>query len=96
MLRSRRDAGTLGSLTFGNATSGLMTLEPVTGALVSGNVLIPNAAGTMVTSVTAPSSIFSSAATSSAGVEALSYATGQTADEVIGTCDCDDPARRGF
>ena len=34
-------SGTLGSVTFGNATSGLLTLEPVTGALGTVTVYLP-------------------------------------------------------
>jgi len=41
-------AGTLGSLTMGNATSGLLTLEPVTGALGTVTVSIPAATDTLV------------------------------------------------
>ena len=36
-------SGTLGSQTFGNATSGLLTLQPVTGALGSVTVSLPAA-----------------------------------------------------
>lgn len=41
-------SGTLGSLTFGNATSGLLTLEPVTGALGTVTVSLPAATDTLV------------------------------------------------
>lgn len=41
-------SGTLGSLTFGNATSGLLTVEPVTGALGTVTVSIPAATDTLV------------------------------------------------
>lgn len=41
-------SGTLGSLTFGNATSGLLTLQPVTGALGTVTVSIPAASDTLV------------------------------------------------
>src|SRR6185369_3136234 len=41
-------SGTLGSVTFGNATSGLLTLQPVTGALGTVTVLVPAAADTLV------------------------------------------------
>ena len=36
-------AGTLGSVTFGNATSGLLTLEPTTGAITSYTIGLPAA-----------------------------------------------------
>ena len=41
-------AGTLGSVTFGNATSGLLTLQPVTGALGTVTVSLPAATDTLV------------------------------------------------
>jgi hypothetical protein len=41
-------SGTLGSLTFGNATSGLVTLQPVTGALGTVTVSLPAATDTLV------------------------------------------------
>lgn len=41
-------SGTLGSLTFGNATSGLLTLQPVTGALGTVTVSLPAATDTLV------------------------------------------------
>ena len=41
-------SGTLGSVTMGNATSGLLTLEPVTGALGTVTVSIPAATDTLV------------------------------------------------
>lgn len=41
-------AGTLGSLTFGNATSGLLTLQAVTGALGTVTVSLPAATDTLV------------------------------------------------
>ncbi len=41
-------AGTLGSITMGNATSGLLTLEPATGALGTVTVSIPAATDTLV------------------------------------------------
>ena len=41
-------SGTLGSLTMGNATSGLLTLEPAAGALGMVTVLIPAASDTLV------------------------------------------------
>src|SRR5207247_2635287 len=40
-------SGTLGSLTFGNATSGLLTLQPVTGALGTVTVSLPAATDTL-------------------------------------------------
>jgi hypothetical protein len=40
-------AGTLGDLTFGNATSGLLTLEPVTGALGTVTASLPANTGTL-------------------------------------------------
>ena len=40
-------AGTLGSLTFGNATSGLVTLQPVTGALGTVTATLPANTGTI-------------------------------------------------
>lgn len=39
-------SGTLGSLTFGNATSGTLTLQPAAGA-ITGTVLIPSGADTL-------------------------------------------------
>lgn len=47
-------SGTLGSLTLGNATSGLVTLQPVAGALGTVTISIPAAAGTMAVSVSSP------------------------------------------
>jgi hypothetical protein len=47
-------SGTLGSLGFGNATSGIVTLQPVAGALGTVTVSIPSAAGTMAVSASAP------------------------------------------
>lgn len=41
-------SGTLGSLTFGNATSGLLTLQAVTGALGTVTVSLPAATDTLV------------------------------------------------
>ena len=41
-------SGTLGSLAFGNATSGLLTIEPQTGALGTVTVSIPAATDTLV------------------------------------------------
>lgn len=41
-------SGTLGSLTFGNATSGLLTLQAVTGALGAVTVSLPAATDTLV------------------------------------------------
>lgn len=41
-------SGTLGSVTMGNATSGLLTLEPATGALGTVTVSIPAATDTLV------------------------------------------------
>lgn len=41
-------SGTLGSVTMGNATSGLLTLEPATGALGTTTVSIPAATDTLV------------------------------------------------
>lgn len=41
-------SGTLGSLTLGNATSGLLTLQPVTGALGTVTVSLPAATDTLV------------------------------------------------
>ena len=40
-------SGTLGSMTFGNATSGTLTLEPAAGA-ITGTVLIPSGSDTLV------------------------------------------------
>jgi hypothetical protein len=45
-------SGTLGSLTFGNATSGLLTIEPVTGALGTVTLLIPGASDQLVARAT--------------------------------------------
>jgi len=45
---------TVGSLGFQNATSGTVTLQPVTGALGTVTINIPAAAGTMAVSATAP------------------------------------------
>ncbi len=42
-------SGTLGSVVFGNATSGTLTVEPVTGALGTVTVLIPAVSDTLVT-----------------------------------------------
>jgi hypothetical protein len=42
------ESGTLGSLTMGNATSGLLTLEPAAGALGTVTVSIPAATDTLV------------------------------------------------
>lgn len=47
-------SGTLGSLGFGNAASGIVTLQPVAGALGTVTVNIPSAAGTMAVSASAP------------------------------------------
>lgn len=44
----------VGDLGFQNASTGTVTLRPVTGALGSAVVLIPNASGTMAVSVSAP------------------------------------------
>ncbi len=41
-------AGTLGSLTFGNATSGLLTIQPVTGTLGTVTLSLPAATDTLV------------------------------------------------
>lgn len=41
-------SGTLGSLTFGNATSGLLTLQPVTGALGTVTISLPAATDTLM------------------------------------------------
>lgn len=45
---------TVGSLGFQNATSGTVTLQPVTGALGTPTINIPAASGTMAVSATAP------------------------------------------
>lgn len=45
---------TVGSIGFQNATSGTVTLQPVTGALGTVTINIPAAAGTMAVSATAP------------------------------------------
>lgn len=45
-------SGTLGQITFGNATSGTLNLQPVTGALGTASVKIPTG-GTLVSSTTA-------------------------------------------
>lgn len=50
-------SGTLGSIGFGNATSGIVTLQPVAGALGTITVSIPSAAGTMAVSASAPLSL---------------------------------------
>jgi len=42
-------SGTLGSVILGNATSGTITLQPVTGALGTPTLLIPAASGTIAT-----------------------------------------------
>lgn len=39
-------SGTLGSITMGNATSGTVTLQPVTGALGTTTILVPSAVNT--------------------------------------------------
>lgn len=47
-------SGTLGSLTFGNATSGLVTVQPVAGALGTVTQSLPAASGTFAVSASAP------------------------------------------
>lgn len=47
-------SGTLGSITFGNATSGLVTVQPVAGALGTVIIGLPAAAGTFAVSATSP------------------------------------------
>lgn len=47
-------SGTLGSIGFGNATSGIVTLQTVTGALGTPTVLLPNASGTVAVSASSP------------------------------------------
>jgi hypothetical protein len=45
---------TVGSLGFQNATSGTSTLQPVTGALGTPVILVPNSSGTMAVSASSP------------------------------------------
>lgn len=45
-------AGTLGSITFGNATSGLLTLQPITGALGTITLSLPAVTDTLVAKTT--------------------------------------------
>jgi len=47
-------SGTLGSLGFGNATSGIVTVQPVAGALGTVTISLPAAAGTFAVSATSP------------------------------------------
>lgn len=47
-------SGTLGSLGFGNASSGIITVQPVAGALGTVTVSLPAAAGTIAVSATSP------------------------------------------
>jgi len=76
---------TVGTLAFANATSGSITLSPVTGALGSTTLSLPTGSATVATSITVPSWL-SAAVTSSAGVVAITPATSQTSHQVIGTC----------
>ena len=71
-------SGTLGSLSMGNATSGIVTLEPVTGALGAVTVLLPSAAGTAAVSATSPLS-------ENATTGALACATCVTSAASLGT-----------
>lgn len=48
------DSGSFGSISFGNATSGLVTLQTVTGALGTPTVLLPAASGTVAVSASSP------------------------------------------
>ena len=66
---------TVGSIGFQNATSGTVTLQPVTGALGTVTINIPAAAGTMAVSATAPVTL------SAAG--AIGCATCLTANQSI-------------
>lgn len=75
----------VGTIVENNATSGSITLIPVTGALGSTTLSLPSGTATIATSVTVPA-WESAAATSSAGVVAITAATGQSSHLVVGTC----------
>lgn len=77
---------TVGNLVFDNATSGSITLAPVTGALGSTTLSLPTGTATIATSVTVPA-WEAVAATTSGGVIAISAATGQSSHLVVGTCN---------
>lgn len=47
-------SGTLGSIGFGNVTSGIVTLQTVTGALGTPTILLPSASGTVAVSASSP------------------------------------------
>ena len=57
-------SGTLGSVTFGNATSGLLTLEPVTGALGTVTVSIPGTVNDTLVTLTATQTLTNKTLTS--------------------------------
>jgi hypothetical protein len=68
-------SGTLGSLTMGNATSGLLTLQPQTGALGSVTVSLPAVTDTLAsrTLLQSAATVVASLPTCNAGAQGLRY-----------------------
>lgn len=76
-------SGSAGSLTFGNATSGLLTIQPVTGALGTVTLSLPAATDTLVGKAT--TDILTNKTFDTAGAGNLFKINGTTINAVTGT-----------
>lgn len=69
-------SGTLGSVTMGNATSGLMTIQPVAGALTSTTMFIPSLNKTFTATIASGSTALNTAAIASTACNTTNAAAG--------------------
>ncbi len=92
-------SGTLGSVSFGNATSGTVTIQPVAGALTASVMSIPALTKTLTATIASGAKALATSAISSATCSAAQTdtATGAlTTDAIIATFSSDPTAVTGY